>query len=207
MCRCGRHFKVHIPFYLHLTYYHYFMLRLCCAFLIMLEIVEDLFRSGLLILLRVLLLTNSIISKLNMNLYILAHVCVLYGCMSIYSCSFCQLHKKLANELHVQLISWWNAGNVLRKRHFTLSILDGGVLFSLKKKEKSFQQTRKLSTELCELWVSACVCLFFLKNFAVKNFHTIHAALQKEKQNDDFPTFYYNDESLPWLHIMTWKWR
>lgn len=54
----------------------------------MLEIVEDLFRSGLLILLRVLLLTNSIISKLNVNLYILAHVCVC--CMG--ACLFTHVH-------------------------------------------------------------------------------------------------------------------
>lgn len=188
-----------IPFYLLspcLTHHHDFMLRLCCGFYIMLEIVKrDLFRSGLLILLRALLFTNSIISRLNVNAHILAHVC---ECASICSCScsFCQLHKKLAYELHMHLISWSNTGNVLRKRHFTLSVLDGVVKFSLKKKDKSFSTNKKTINWLVCACAWMCACVFFLlQTFCHERHHrhtcdALHCTvLQKEKQqNDDFPT-------------------
>lgn len=80
---------------------------------------------------------------------------------------------------------------------FTLSVLDEtSLVFIEKRKEnKSFQQTRKLSTQQSCVCVQ-CACSFSSsKNLQWKTF--THLCCCKEKENDDLPSFHYNDESLP----------
>lgn len=105
--------------------------------------------------------------------------------------------KKLANELHVL---WYHARMLEMCYVSAISrflLWMGELVFFEKKRENKIKVFSKQ-----ENYQLSCVCVFFTWEFCTGKHSNHTCCTKKKKKIDDFPTFYYNDESLP--DIILW---